>query len=61
MTEKEIKMVEKNKELFIELSKELGGFGRYQIFVFLLGCITEMFGGMALLNFVLVSKTLPHR
>ena len=53
--------MEKNKELFIELSRQLGGFGKYQVYIFVLGSIAACFGAMPLFNFIIVGKTLDHR
>ena len=53
--------MEENKEVFSKLADELGGFGKFQKCVFVLGCVNVTFAAMPLFNFIIINKVLPHR
>ena len=44
-----------------KLSEELGGFGKFQILIFIAICYAAMMPALNTVNYILVSKSLPHR
>lgn len=46
---------------FDELAVKLGGFGRYQIFVFLLGCLASFMAGLGAVSTVFTAYNNPVR
>ena len=44
-----------------DLLQEMGGFGRYQKFLFFLGSVAVFMPGMAVVNSIFLGLDMPHR